>query len=95
MQNTKHIAKGAIEMLNAQGFEGAQIYLLTKHISRLVPDFSIQQPSVSAKLRACFNNKQGPPSNTGTNSLKQLEKSDQNVDQNLEWKNRSKNLHCE
>lgn len=71
MQNTKYIAKGAIEMFNAQGFEGAKFYLLTKHISRLVPDFSIHQPSVSAKLRACFNNKQGPPSNTGTNSLKQ------------------------
>lgn len=71
MQNTKYIAKGAIEMFNAQGFEGAKIHLLTKHISRLVPDFSIHQPSVSAKLRACFNNKQGPPSNTGTNSLKQ------------------------
>lgn len=72
-----------------------KIHLLIKHISRLVLDFSIQKPSVSAKLKACFNKKQSPSSNTGTKGLKQLEKSDENIDQNLEWKNRSKNLHCE
>lgn len=82
-------------MFHLRDLRELKIYLLTKHISRLVPGFSIQQPSVSAKLRACFNNKQSPSSNTGTNSLKQLEKSDENTDQNLEWKNGSKNLHCE
>lgn len=68
-------------MFNSEGFEELKIYLLTKHISRLVLDFSVQQPSVSAKQRACSNNKQSPSSNTETNSLKRSEKSDENMDQ--------------